>query len=234
MVYGNDKGALYEQLVSKLEGQIISGELQSGDKLPSENTLAKENNVSRVTVRQALKLLSEMGLIETRKGIGSFVTESDPYLVEGKVKDFMERFRGNFYQAMQVKIIIEPSIAAYAAENCEKADIRKLEELWRLMADAKGNKQYNQLCVEFHLALIGMTKNSLLLEFYRHLEDMERMYLRDLLLPADLHKELRRADIEQHGKILQAIREGRPDMAYLYCKEHLEYVYEHYSEAEGF
>lgn len=232
MVFKNENRALYEQLVSKLEEQIISGELQSGDKLPSENTLAKENNVSRVTVRQALKLLAEMGLIETKKGIGSFVTESDPYLVEGKVRDFMKRFRENFRQAMQVKIIIEPSITAYAAANGEETDIRRLEEYWRLMADAKGNKQYNRLCVGFHLALIGMVNNPVLLELYHHLEEMERMYLRDVLMPTELAKELRRADIEQHGKILQAIRERRPEMAYLYCKEHLEYVFEHYDQPE--
>ena len=63
--------ALYEQLVNKIEQEISSGKLAPGDRLPSENTLAEDNGISRVTVRQALKLLSEMGLIETQKGIGT-------------------------------------------------------------------------------------------------------------------------------------------------------------------
>ena len=54
MIYRKESGALYEQLVGKLEQQIADGTLRQGDKLPSENMLAKENSISRVTVRQAL------------------------------------------------------------------------------------------------------------------------------------------------------------------------------------
>lgn len=233
MAYREDSGILYEQLVNKLERQIAAGVLRQGDKLPSENTLAQENNVSRVTVRQALKLLAEMGLIETRKGIGSFViVDSDPKQVNKKVNDFLRRFEDNFHQAMQAKILIEPSIAKYAAEKASENAVAKMESLLEQMKSASGRKRYNELCITFHLALIETAENPLLLDFYRKLEEMEQMYLRDLLLPHDKSRQLRIQDIEQHGKILRAVKERRSDMAYLYCLEHLEYFYNYYKDSQ--
>lgn len=232
MPYKNDSGVLYEQLVNKLERQITEGTLKKGDKLPSENTLAKENNISRVTVRQALKLLTEMGLIETRKGIGSFVVESNPEAVDAKVQDFMQRFQDNFNQAMRVKIMIEPSIVASVALNATEEQIAKLEDIWSQVSPTTGKKHYNELCIQFHLSLIEIADNPLLLEFYEKLEDMEHMYLRDLLLPTDKSKAMRLADIEQHSRILKAIKEHKPDLAYLYCKEHLEFFFNFYSDLQ--
>lgn len=231
MIYKENSGILYEQLVNKLEQQIAAGVFKKGDKLPSENTLAKENNISRVTVRQALKLLSEMGLIETKKGIGSFViVNSDPQKINEQVNKFLQNFEDNFHQAMQVKILIEPDITKYVAQIATDQDILKLESLWQQMNDVTSKKTYNELCNKFHLALIEIAKNPLLLNFYKMLEEMEQMYLRDSLLPNYKSKNLRLEDIKQHGKILNAIKEHRPQMAYLYSLEHLEYFYNYYED----
>ena len=232
MIYNENSNVLYEQLVNKLEKQIADGTLKGGDKLPSENTLAKENNISRVTVRQALKLLTEIGLIETKKGIGSFVVDSDLQNASDKVSEFMKRFEDNFNQAMQIKILIEPSIAAHVALHGNPQQIKKMEDLWSQMTVSMGKKQYNELCIEFHLALIAAVGNPILLDFYRKLEDMEQMYLRDLLLPRELSRTMRIADIEQHGNILRAIKDQSPDLAYLHCKEHLKYFHQSYSEVK--
>lgn len=233
MICRKESGALYEQLVGKLEQQIADGTLRQGDKLPSENMLAKENSISRVTVRQALKLLSEMGLIETKKGIGSFVAvASDPNDVQNKVSSFLQRFEDNFKQAIQIKILIEPTIAKNAAKKPNSREIAQMADYWQCMHHAKSKKQYNELCVAFHLALVETAQNPLLLQFYQKLEKLEEMYLHDLLLPSDKSKKLRQTDIDQHGKILQAVRQGNSEMAYLYTLEHLQYFYNYYTNLQ--
>ena len=234
MIYKSDSGILYEQLVNKIESQIADGILQQGDKLPSENALAKENNISRVTVRQALKLLSEMGLIETRKGIGSFVAVSaDPNGISAKVNSFLQKFEDNFKQAIQIKILIEPAIAKNAAQKADPKDVERMAEIWQEMSTANTKKHYNKLCILFHLALVATAKNPLLSEIYQKLEQMEHMYLRDLLLPAEKSKKLRIVDIEQHGKILHAIQDHNAELAYLYCFEHLQYFYNYYEDLQN-
>lgn len=67
--------ALYRQLAALLREQITSGELQPGDWLPSESRLEQEHGISRGTVRAALKLLAEEGLVATRSGRGTFVRD---------------------------------------------------------------------------------------------------------------------------------------------------------------
>ena len=67
------KSSVSQQVFDQLQGQILAGAWKSGDKLPSENDLAAQFGVSRVTVRNALQKLSGLGLIETRFGEGSFV-----------------------------------------------------------------------------------------------------------------------------------------------------------------
>lgn len=225
--------ALYEQLVNKIEHEISSGKLAPGDRLPSENTLAEENGVSRVTVRQALKLLYEMGLIETQKGIGSFVSRDfDPAQTDSKAQDFRMRFEENFRQAIRAKIMIEPGIAKQAAESADEADIAHLEEIWKRMDLKQSVREYDETCRQFHLALVALVGNPLLNAFYERLEELEQMYLRNFLLSAKQRRELREEDIRQHGEILQAIKEHRPDRAWFCCQEHLEYFYRYYAEPE--
>lgn len=232
MAFKSNSDILYEQLVNKIENQITQGILKEGDRLPSENNLAKENGISRVTVRQALKLLNEMGLVKTRKGIGSFVLESNPETVKAKVEDFIQHFQDNFNQAMQVKIMIEPAIMAYVAQIASCEQVKKLENIWSEVSLTTSKKIYNELCIQFHLALIEIADNPLLSEFYCKLEEMEHMYLHELLLPSDSSKAMRSADLEQHGRIIKAIKEHKPDLAYLYCKEHLEFFFNFYTNLQ--
>ncbi len=225
--------ALYEQLVNKIEQEISSGKLAPGDRLPSENTLAEDNGISRVTVRQALKLLSEMGLIETQKGIGSFVSHDfDPAQADSKARDFRKRFEENFRQAIRAKIMIEPGIAKQAAESADDADIARLEEIWKRMDLKQSVREYDETCRQFHLALVALVGNPLLNAFYERLEELEQMYLRNFLLSAKQRRELREEDIRQHGEILFAIKERRPDRAWFCCQEHLEYFYHYYTDPE--
>ena len=68
---------LYEQIAGRLEEWILAHNFKEQEKLPSEQALAEEFNVSRNVVREALKLLKERGLVDSRNGTGSYVTKPD-------------------------------------------------------------------------------------------------------------------------------------------------------------
>ena len=94
---------------------IAQGTYQKGDMLPSEKELMEMMGVSRITVREALRLLSEAGVIETRKGKGSFIlidrTQLTPELMA--LKDYQQVF----LYSTDARILLEPAIAQKAAEN---------------------------------------------------------------------------------------------------------------------
>ncbi len=84
---------LYYQLATLLSEKIISRELRTGDRLPTEVDLVEEYGISRITVRQALRLLEEEGLIRREVGRGTFVSEYRPFIgalkVEGSLEDII-------------------------------------------------------------------------------------------------------------------------------------------------
>lgn len=79
-----DRPKLYEQVVEQIKNMIVQGIYKKGDLLPSEKELIEMTGVSRITVREALRLLNEAGVIETHKGKGSFVVVDGSELESGK------------------------------------------------------------------------------------------------------------------------------------------------------
>ena len=119
---------LYEQVFNRIKDSVRSGEYKKGDLIPSEKELMELMGVSRVTVRQALKMLSDSGIIETRKGKGSIVAVDWKSILDpGELRDQAETYWHLFEQSTLARRVIEPSIAKQAAIMATEQDIRQLE-----------------------------------------------------------------------------------------------------------
>src|ERR1700680_4396054 len=111
---------LYEQIVQQIEESIVKGTLKAGDQLPAERELAQRFGVSRTAVREAVKALSEKGLVEAYTGRGTFVTDGTSRVVKHSL-DLMLRIgqqEGSTFLA-ELRQILEPEIAALAAQRIE-------------------------------------------------------------------------------------------------------------------
>ena len=107
---------LYDQVFDQIKDMIRSGTYCAGDQLPSEKELMERMGVSRVTVRQALRLLADAGIIETRKGKGSIVSVDWKNLLDpGELKDQAEKYWRQFELSTKARRLIEPAIAKQAA-----------------------------------------------------------------------------------------------------------------------
>ena len=114
--------ALFEALASDLEEWILSGRLESGAKLPSEETLAGRFGVSRPVVREALARLRERGLIETVNGSGTFVKPPDAgHLTDAFLRHLRVGSRASIAKAYEARIAIEAATARLAAERATRA-----------------------------------------------------------------------------------------------------------------
>lgn len=151
---------LAEQVADQIIELIISNNLVSGQKLPNEFELAGSLKVGRGTVREAVKLLVSRNVLEIRRGKGTFVSQEP-----GVIKDplglafFSDKYKLAL-DLMEIRYILEPQIAAKAAEKAEEGEI---SEMRRISAEieqvAQSGGNYTNLDVELHTRIAQCTRN---------------------------------------------------------------------------
>lgn len=156
----SDKRPLAEQVADRLKDYILEEGLCSGDKLPTESALATEMQVSRSTVREAIKRLESQNILTVRHGAGSFVADNpgltnDP-LGLAFIPDRLKLAR----DLLEIRTIIEPAIAELAARNATAEDIEEIDRLYRLTEQhiMKG-EDYLKVDIAFHGAIAKASGN---------------------------------------------------------------------------
>jgi len=156
---------LYEQVYHLIERQIINGHYSVGDKLPTEKEMAKQYQVSRTVIREALKALKEKGWIETLVAKGSFVTQNIGKGIDSSlsVAVRMQPDR-KIEDLLQVRFILEPGIAALAAQQASEKDIENLRFIVNNMDSAIKDIDLNAFLKwdsEFHSKIAEATANDI-------------------------------------------------------------------------
>lgn len=211
---------LYEQVVERVRGMIEDGMYRKGDLLPSEKELMEMMGVSRITVREAMRILSEAGVIQTIKGKGSFVLMGREELRDHP--DEKKSYPENFLESTQARLLLEPAAARYVATHCTEEARRAIE---KNLADSTGDGLQS-----FHLSIIQATGNQVLIRFFRELLTMEDVPPVITLVPPFRQKSVAAKLQRQHEKICAAIRDGDGEFAYFYMLEHLNFVKATYQE----
>lgn len=157
---------LYEQVCQLIEAQIIDGEIRIGDKLPTENELAGMYKVSRTVIREAIKTLKEKGWVETHVAKGTFVVQNVARGVETSL-DAAVRMKPDdrFSNLIQVRLILEPEIAALAAVSASQDDIARMRQAVNQMENALVNADVDAYLsgdFAFHMAMAESTGNHLI------------------------------------------------------------------------
>jgi GntR family transcriptional repressor for pyruvate dehydrogenase complex len=158
-------GRVSGEIVSRIKGAIRAGELAPGDQLPAERDLTKQLGVSRVSVRDALRMLEANGLIEVRVGArgGAFVTAPAPQLVGEGLSDMLLLADVDAAHVTEVRMIFELGLLDLACMRATEDDVAGLHEACD-RADAAG--VYDPaLSAEFHAQLARCTHNDALVLF---------------------------------------------------------------------
>jgi GntR family transcriptional repressor for pyruvate dehydrogenase complex len=156
---------LYEQIVQQIEESVTSGELKEGDQLPAERELAQQFGVSRTAVREAVKTLREKGLVEAYPGRGTFITNGSARSIQ-QTLDRMVRSGQTEGTAhlTEVREILEPEIAAIAAQRADEEMLSAMREAISIMdAARKDSEAFIEGDLDFHLALAEAAGNPLIL-----------------------------------------------------------------------
>ena len=215
---------LYEQIVQQIEDSILKGALKAGDQLPAERELAIRFGVSRTAVREAVKALREKGLVEAYSGRGTFITDGTSQAVRQSF-DLMVKIgqpEGSTDLA-EVRSILEPEIAALAAERAEESDRATLREAVAVMdRSLKDADAYIEADLDFHLALAEAAANPLILSL---IDSIVGLLREQRLRIFQVEGGPQRGQIH-HKRILEAMEKRDAKMARDAKKTHLEQVRE--------
>ena len=207
---------LYGQILE----QIMSGALNEGDKLPSENQICRLFQVSRPTVREALMRLHADGLVTTRQGSGSYVQRRPPdqLMRLAKVSDIAGMLR-----CLEVRIALEGQAAMLAAQRRTPSQMEDITTaLAALRAAFEDGSVPAQADFEFHRAVAGASGNALFAELLDMLNEIIQQAMTVALgLTRVGSKDRARRVVEEHEAIAEAIAHGDAEAAGLAMRYHL-------------
>jgi GntR family transcriptional repressor for pyruvate dehydrogenase complex len=205
------RNSLQEQVGLRIEEMITSGQLQVGDRLPSEIEMARQFDVHRSTIREALRVLAQRGLVEMKVGSGSFVSRVSPAVVAESMETYFVSSESSYEDVAILRTLLEPGIAALAALCAEPEDLQRLEEALNNMEVAvSANDLDSQIATdaEFHLALSAASHNKLLLAIF---SGIQYVLQRALKTGYDRPGKLRRDPVEvlnNHRTLYAAVKAG--------------------------
>ena len=217
------KTRVYENIVAQISDLIGQGRLKSGDQLPSERELSETFKVSRTSVREAIRALESLGLIQSRPGDGTFVsTPSIESLIHPMASALFHEKRSQV-ELFETRRIIEPQLAALAAERATPKDLERMEAS---LADQEREIAAGGSGVEadaaFHFAIAEAARNAVLLRLVNAIVD---------LLHQSREKSLQtenrpRLSYLKHREILDALKRGDPEEAERLMREHIKDIEE--------
>jgi len=215
----SNKLPLYEQIAEIIEKRITSEEYENGCRLPSEQQLCEELGVSRTILREALKLLKERGLIDTRTGSGAYVTRPEAHNISDVVSRIISIDRINYVDVFDVRTILEVESAALAAAHASPEQLEEMNTLLKdLTVPTLSNEERAKKDFDYHFLIAKASGNPLLALLVEAMGGICRNTIEktNLILGSVDDSNTR------HGNIFAAIVSHDPDAARLAARDHLE------------
>ena len=208
---------IYEKLAENITGVIEAGDLKGGDRLPPERKLAETYQVSRNTVREAIRILTEKRILVSRTGSGTYVAESPGDIINDALGQRKNRLKDIF----ELRKILEPQIAALAAERISPRALTQLEDVLVQQETAfllgQSNRSWDEL---FHHTLAEASGNKVLLNVYERLQCIfSESRENDLQNPARHEHSLK-----LHKDIFNAVKAGDATLAERKMKQHMQHI----------
>lgn len=205
-------------ILQQMKEQILSGDWEPGEKIPSENELTKLFGVSRISVRQALQKLTAVGLIETRVGEGSFVNKLSPGIAMNNLIPALYLGSDSLKEVLEFRKMIEGRVAELACLKADSDDIKDLEKIYCDMERYKDDlEKFSQEDCKFHIALGTITNNSIITQLYTIIQEQLNIAFKKIVTVRG-----NKAGLHYHRLILDAMKERDCGKAKEIMDEHME------------
>src|SRR6202041_3689587 len=152
-------GRVTARLIARIKGLIADGSISPGSKFPPEREMAKDFGVNRASVRQALKVLEIMGVLNQRVGDGTYLSESAETILNEPI-DFLVLLDDlSHHELFETRMIVEPELAARAAEQATVEDLAGLRQALMAMERSRTNQARLEADIAFHECIFRASGN---------------------------------------------------------------------------
>ena len=215
---------LSSSLVKEIQRRISTHEFSPGDKLPPQDELASMFGVSRTALREALKQLALMGLVELKHGKGTFISSSTPSELLESLSPLLLMNKETTFELLEARLFIESALASLAAKKASPEDIGELGTMVQGMKKDLGEgdiEAFTEKDLGFHLLIANASKNRVLGRILQTIRDMLHQFIGEALV---LIPGMARSALNYHGRILEAIEKHDAESAEKHMRNHILHI----------
>lgn len=214
--------SLAERVADQLAGLIAENKFKKGERLPSEFQLAEAVNVGRGTIREAVKILVSRNIVEIRRGLGTFVSEKTGLTEDPLGLNFVEDKSRLALDLMEVRAMIEPDIAALAAERATEEEIEAICLACHAVEEKiRRKKPFVAEDIAFHEMIAKSSRNQVVPKVIPVIHSAIREQIKAT------NANLTEQTITTHRAIVKAIGRREPEGAREAMLRHMQYNMEH-------
>ena len=221
---------VYEQVIDQIRNMIDKGTLKKGDRLPSERKLVEQLQVSRASIREALRALEVIGLIECRQGEGSYIKASfQDNLFEPLSIMFMLE-GSNQEEIWELRKILEVEAAGLAAKRITLEQLKELKELTQSFINSENEDINAEIDKEFHYKIAECSGNILIFNILRTVSILVDHFIVDARKLILKHQGNKGILFSQHNEIYLSIEKHDPAAARQTMRTHLDFANKYKSQ----
>jgi len=223
------RSTLTADICRKMVSHLIGGDWKEGDRIPPERELCQHLGVGRASLREALKALEIMGMIETRLGDGTFVCRRSEFLSRPLLWAITGNDVSQTQELIEARRLIEVELAGLATERATVEDLRLIgSHLDKMEANLDVLATFQDADVGFHLAIAEAAHNRILQNALQLIRNLMQQWIAKSLAKEGVAAEA----LEQHKQIFLAIAKKKPDVARALMRQHVDAMSERLREAE--
>ncbi|MCK5157275.1 MAG: FadR family transcriptional regulator [Spirochaetales bacterium] len=221
------KKRVYQEIINQFVEMLREDRIKVGEKLPAERALADMFQVSRPSVREALRVMETIGLIETRAGGGAFVTDLNLAPFINTFAPLITRREGSELELLDLRELLEVKAVGLTAESAGPEAILSMEEIIQRMYQAieiKDADEGARCDIEFHRMIFESSGNYVLMQTAHYVNSLMEISIKGnrAILLRDEHNAVKLCS--EHQAIFEAIRQKDPVLARKHMTEHIERV----------
>lgn len=225
---------VYEEVIEQIQKNIIDGELKKGDRLPSERELSELMNISRTSIREALRVLESMGVVESVHGEGNFICSNTDKSLLQPLSMMFKLNNGKYKDIFELRKVLEVENARLAAIRATDMDCRELINIIEEMEEESKCANRNEILVEldkrFHNKVASMSKNCLIESLFNTASMLFERFIEDARSEIIQNDMADKFLLSQHHAICNGIIKKDEKEALKAMEAHMKYVEENFDK----
>lgn len=215
---------VYEQVIDQIKNMIVNGTLKKGDKLPSERDLVEHLQVSRTSIREALRALQIIGLIECKQGEGNYISQNfenslfEPLSIMFMLQDSDPK------EIIEVRKIIEVETVAIAAQKITNLELESLEILIKALKSSHNEDDNVKIDKKFHYEIAQASRNCIIVNILNAISSLIDSFIKDARKKILVNEKNLEVLVKQHEDVYEALKNHNSKKAAEAMKNHLDFA----------